>query len=431
MLTTAARSVTRAWMRFWFEPSTPTNLAVSRIVLYGPLTVFYALQDFSIWGSVSPALLQPIWLFSTFHLPVFSSPILEVMEIVWKVSLATAAIGLFTNLSCLVSAVLGVYLLGLPHNFGQTYHFDAAILFAFGVLAFSRCGDAWSIDALRRAARRPERAHLVPQSSEYTWPIRLMWVTISLIFCAAGIAKLWTSGLEWVTSNQMAILLQRVQYHISDADPVTNWGSYIAPVPWMARAVAAATIVVETLYPLALLRTPLRPVIVIAGIGLVVGIRLLMGPTFEHFLLVNGFWMPWDRIGAKLRLHLRSRRPVTVVYDGRCGLCRPTIAILHRLDLLGRTRALDLWTEWDVVQQLAPSLTRPDALHDMHAIRDGRLTRGFDAYREIAKSLPLGWVVLPLLYLPPVARLGRRWYRITADRRHGTSCPVVTDPVHV
>jgi predicted DCC family thiol-disulfide oxidoreductase YuxK len=199
----------------------------------------------------------------------------------------------------------------------------------------------------------------------------------------------------------------------------------------MARAVAAATIVVETLYPLALLRTPLRPVIVIAGIGLVVGIRLLMGPTFEHFLLVNGFWMPWDRIGAKLRLHLRSRRPVTVVYDGRCGLCRPTIAILRRLDLLGRTRALDLWTEWDVVQQLAPSLTRPDALHDMHAIRDGRLTRGFDAYREIAKSLPLGWVVLPLLYLPPVARLGRRWYRITADRRHGTSCPVVTDPVHV
>jgi predicted DCC family thiol-disulfide oxidoreductase YuxK len=229
----------------------------------------------------------------------------------------------------------------------------------------------------------------------------------------------------------MAVLLQRVQYHISDADPVTNWGSYIALVPWMAHGVAAATVVVETLYPLALFRTPLRPVIVIAGIGLVVGIRLLMGPTFEHFLLVNGFWMPWDRLGAQLRLRLRSRVRVTVIYDGRCGLCRPTVAILRRLDLLDRTRRLDLWTQWDAVQRLAPSLTHAAALRDMHAIRDGRLTRGFDAYREIAKSLPLGWVVLPFLYLPPVARLGKRWYRTAADRRHGASCSVVTDPIHV
>jgi predicted DCC family thiol-disulfide oxidoreductase YuxK len=326
---------------------------------------------------------------------------------------------------------LGLYLLGLPHNFGQTYHFDAAILFAFGVLAFSRCGDAWSIDALRRVARRPDRSHIVPWSGEYTWPIRIMWVTISLIFCAAGVAKLWTSGIEWVTSDQMAFLLQRVQYHISDADPVTNWGSYIAPVPWMARAVAATTIIVETLYPLALFRTPLRPVIVLAGIGLVVGIRLLMGPTFEHFLLVNGFWMPWDRMGQRLRARLQDGVRMSVVYDGRCGLCRPTIAILRRLDLLGRVRTIDLWTQWDLVQRVAPSLTREAALRDMHALVDGQLSRGFDAYREIAWMVPLGWLLLPLLYLPPVARLGRRWYRRVADRRHGDSCTLSTDPVHV
>jgi predicted DCC family thiol-disulfide oxidoreductase YuxK len=431
VVTAAAESARRAWMRFWFEPSTPTNLAVSRVVLYAPLTLFYARQDFSIWGSVSPALLQPIWLFSTFHLPVFPPAVLLAMEVVWKLSLATAAIGLFTNLSCLMSAVLGLYLLGLPHNFGQTYHFDAAILFAFGVLAFSRCGDAWSIDALWRAARRPERAHMVWRSGEYTWPIRLMWVTISLIFCAAGIAKLWTSGLEWVTSEQMAILLQRVQYHISDSDPVTNWGSYVAAVPWMARALGLTTIVVETLYPLALFRTPLRPVIAVAGIALVVGIRLLMGPTFEHFLLVNSFWVRWDRLGAQLRARVPSAAAVTVIYDGRCGLCRPTIAILRRLDLLGRVRTLDLWTQWDVAQRLVPSLARAAALRDMHAIRDGRVTRGFDAYREIARSLPLGWLLLPFLYLPPVARLGRQWYRSAADGRHGDSRTIVSDPVHV
>jgi hypothetical protein len=286
----------RRWTAFWFEPAPPTNLAISRAAVYGPLAVFYAFHDFSVWGQLSPALYQPIWLFQTLHVPVFGASTLEALELIWKVSLFTAAAGLMTGVSCAVSAALGVYLLGLPHSFGQTYHFDAAIVFTFGILALSRCGDAWSLDAWRRS--RGRRA--VAPSGEYTWPIRLVWVTLSLVFFAAGVAKLWTSGLEWIISDQMVLLLDRVQYHISDADPVTNWGSYISAHHWLARALAATTLIVETCYPLALLKTPLRPFIVAAGIAMIVGIRLLMGPTFEHFLLLNAFWVPWERVLAWL-----------------------------------------------------------------------------------------------------------------------------------
>jgi hypothetical protein len=290
-------------MAFWFEPAMPTNLAVSRIVVYGPLAVFYFLHDYSVWGGVTSALYQPIWLFKTLHLPVFSATVLDVMQNIWKLSLVMAAVGFLTTASCMVSAVLGLYLLGLPHNFGQTYHFDAAIVFTFAVLALSRCGDALSVDAWRRASRRGVATRVSP-SGEYTWPIRLVWVTLSLVFFAAGVAKLWTSGFEWIASDHMTLLLMRVQYQISDADPLTNWGSYIAQHPLLTRTLAATTVIVETIYPLALLRTPFRPLIVLAGIGLIVGIRLLMGPTFEHFLLLNAFWVPWDRVGARLRARL-------------------------------------------------------------------------------------------------------------------------------
>lgn len=300
-------------MAFWFEPATPTNLAVSRIVVYGPLAVFYFLHDYSVWGGVTSALYQPIWLFKTLHLPVFSTTVLDVMQNIWKLSLFTAAVGFLTTASCMVSAVLGLYLLGLPHNFGQTYHFDAAIVFAFAVLALSRCGDALSVDAWHRASRRGAGTRVSP-SGEYTWPIRLVWVTLSLVFFAAGVAKLWTSGFEWIASDHMTLLLMRVQYQISDADPVTNWGSYIAQHPLLTRMLAATTVIVETIYPLALLRTPLRPLIVLAGIGLIVGIRLLMGPTFEHFLLLNAFWVPWDRVGTRLRARL-CRDDSAAVFD--------------------------------------------------------------------------------------------------------------------
>jgi hypothetical protein len=295
----------RRWIAFWFEPASPTNLACCRIALYGPLAVFYGLHDYSVWAQVSPALYQPIWLFKTFHLPVLSPIFLDTLQAAWKVALFAAAIGLFTSASCAVTALLGVYLIGLPHNFGQTYHFDAAIIFAFVTMALSRCGDALSVDAWNRAAP-------VARSGEYTWPIRLIWVTLSLVFFAAGVAKFWTSGLAWITSDHMSQMLQRMQYHTPDSDPVTNWGSYISLYPMLTRALAATTLVVETAYPLALLRTPLRPVMVIAGIGLIVGIRLLMGPTFEHFLLLNAFWFPWDRLGAWLRSRVRTRGSVPV-----------------------------------------------------------------------------------------------------------------------
>ena len=36
-------------------------------------------------------------------------------------------------------------------------------------------------------------------------------------------------------------------------------------------------------------------------ISLIEGIRMLMGPTFEQFLVVKSFWVPWDRVLARMR----------------------------------------------------------------------------------------------------------------------------------
>jgi vitamin K-dependent gamma-carboxylase-like protein len=291
------------WRAFWFAPAPVTNLAIARMLFFLGLTLFYLLHDFSGWGDVSPALYQPIWLFNFFGLPVLSVHGLNVVQAVWKVSLACACIGFYTRTSITVAAILGTYLLGLGHNFGQTYHFDAILVIAFWILAFSRAGDAWSVDAVRRAARDPGFRAPSP-SGEYRWPIQLVLVAMSLVFFAAGTAKLRASGVEWFTSDHLAILLDRVQYHISDAEPWFAWGSTVARIPYAANLMAFATIFFETAYPLALFSRRLRPVLVLGGIGLILGIRALMGPTFENFLLINLFWVPWDRVEAWIRDHI-------------------------------------------------------------------------------------------------------------------------------
>src|SRR4029078_3516477 len=108
----------------------------------------------------------------------------------WTVVALIACAGTVTRVSTLASFVLGFYLLGLPHNFGKVNHDDAIIVLIFAVMALSRAGDAWSLDATIARRLRGGRPLPVPASSgEYTWPLRCVWLALALIYLAAGVGK--------------------------------------------------------------------------------------------------------------------------------------------------------------------------------------------------------------------------------------------------
>jgi hypothetical protein len=305
------KTIAKPWNAFFFEPGSAVNLGICRLLFFGSLFLWQLRHDFSPWGSYSTVFWMPIWLFQTLHLPQLSQPALWWMQGIWKASLLLSAIGLFSRPAMTVAFVLGTYLMGLPHNFGQTQHFDTLVVFASGALAVSRAGDACSIDALRRG-RAPDAPLW-----EYTWPVRFVWLAMAAIFCAAGLSKLRHSGLDWIMSDNLALLLLRQQYHLSDGEPLTNWGIWVANHAWAARGLAAAAVVIETCYPLSLVSRRARLLLVPAGLGFLIGIRTLMGPTFEQFMMCYVFWIPWDRAlvvvsAATERLAHRRMRTVGV-----------------------------------------------------------------------------------------------------------------------
>jgi predicted DCC family thiol-disulfide oxidoreductase YuxK len=398
-----------AWNAFWFEPATPTDLGVCRVLFYTGLFLFYWPVDFGEWGQVSRAFWMPLPVFSLLHLGPFSTPVLENLSTIWRLSLALSAVGLFTRSSMIVAAMLGFYLLGLPHNFGHTYHFDALLVLALATMAASRAGDAWSIDAL--VSNRSNGA-----SAEYTWPIRIVWTAMALIFFAAGLAKLRHGGLEWIASSNMQMILIRSAYHTSDADPITTLGLWLASHAWLSRLLAAMAVIVELGFITALVSPAARLVFVPAAALLLVGIRVTMGPTFGGFLIANVFWVPWQAIGE--RLAVRTRANAWLMYDGACALCTKTAAIVRRVDLLGRVRLMEVAAHGESVASRSPRLDRVAWLRDIHVVdRSGSITAGFDAYRILARNVPVGWLILPVLYFPGVAFLGRRAYRLIADHR--------------
>lgn len=419
------------WERFWFEPTMPDNLGIARMLFFGGLFLIFVRHDFAAWGTVSPIFWDPVFIMRLFHLPQGSPEVIGALGVVWKAALFLACVGLFTRPATATAFLLGIYLLGLQHSFGKIRHHDAILLFAMGFLALSRCGDAWSLDRIVRGARNGTAVGKV-RSGEYTWPVRAIWLTISIAFCAAGLAKLHGSGLEWIFSDNLANTLIEASYPIKNG-PLVSWGLNLAQLGWLCVLLAGATIVVETGYPLAMISTRARWFFVPAMLSMQIGIRVIMGPRFVQFMLANIFWVPWDRVGAWARGWVRGGRSWTVLYDGGCGLCQRTVATLRELDLLRRVEFRDVLADWPEIQRRHPALRQDSCLDVMHAVSsDGTVTTGFYAYRALAWVIPLGWLVLPLLYLPGVPAIGNRVYAAVAARRHRSGCPLpAVDPPRI
>jgi len=298
------RSLIEKWKRFWFDPILPANLGICRILFFGALFLFYLPHYFNLWSEVSPAFWMPTDLFRFARLSVPSGNTLTIIQIVWKIALLLSCVGLFTRISSMIALVFGAYLIGLAHNFGKVQHDDAIIAISLGVMALSRCGDAFSVDRLIRASKRSEPLQATA-NGEYRWPVRLIQVLFALAFFGAGISKLRHGGLDWIASDSLAILLVRHHYHVSDADPIVLWGLNLAQHPFLFKSLAFATVAGEVCYPLALFSRRARWILVPLMLVIQIGIRVVMGPSFNQFVICNLFWVPWDRIFAR-KLNMES-----------------------------------------------------------------------------------------------------------------------------
>ena len=105
----------------------------------------------------------------------------------------------------------------------------------------------------------------------------------------------------------MVILLIQSNYSISGTEPLTAWGLHVAQYGWLCQLLAAATVMFEIGYPLALVSRR-RWLIVPAMAFIQIGIRILMGPSFEQLLICNLFWVGWDRVFVRVFADARRMR---------------------------------------------------------------------------------------------------------------------------
>ena len=264
------------------------NLGACRILIFAFAILYYAPRDVTQWAAVPGVFWNPMLLFRVLGLGVPSEGALLGLQWIWRASLVLSCAGWFTRISMIVAGICGAYLIALANNYGKVGRVDAAFAVALLLMALSRCGDAWSVDAkLRVAAPRVWRF-------EYQWPVAAIRMLLALSFFAAGFAKLRHRGLEWITTDSLSILLGEESRLEEPWFPsATLW---LVAHPLLCSAIAGVTVAVETLYPLALISRKARLILVPSAVLLLEGIRALQGPAFHALAALQLFWVDWPSI---------------------------------------------------------------------------------------------------------------------------------------
>lgn len=283
------------WRTFWHAPGSALNLAVARVVL-AATALWLVLSRWDL-----PSVLEfpaEVWSQVTAErrarfMMVFGPGVERVLYALLHVSLTGALLGLFPRLSCFASGVLLYHfapfetLIRTPNPYLRGLTIPTLGLL---ILSFAPCGDRLRLVPSARADREP---------ADYTWPLRLVQVLLCQIYLFAGYAKLFESGLAWLTADNIRGWLLTLNQGLA-VDPPSSWGAAVAEVPAACAAIAWGGIVFELAFPLVLFSRAARRVILPVAVLFHVANAVLFRIVFQNLPLLLLF-VDWDGLRARRR----------------------------------------------------------------------------------------------------------------------------------
>jgi uncharacterized membrane protein YphA (DoxX/SURF4 family) len=295
-----ARSIARAWDRFWFTPDQPHTLALIRIL--GGAMLFYT---HLVWTIDLEAFLGPhAWLtrdtvglmnqtpegriYVWSYLAWTDSPaVLWTLHLAALVVLAMLTLGLFTRITSILAFVIT---LSYCHRLtGSLFGLDQVNAFVATYLMLGSCGAVWSLDRWR-AARRGEATP--PQANVGTnVAIRLLQVHMCVIYLFGGISKM--RGPAWWDGSALWYGLANLEYQSLDM-------TWTVHAPWLLALLTHITVFWETFYCFLIWPRLTRPIWLALAVGVHLGIALCLGMvTFGLAMIIaNLAFVPPDTVRA-------------------------------------------------------------------------------------------------------------------------------------
>jgi hypothetical protein len=295
------------WQRYWFRPAPLLDLAVVRIAAVALQLVMLATaaspEVLRTYADLPQDLFQPLemyriltWLLGSPYFPSF-----EVLQGAWYVAVLAglfALLGLATNLSLAVFALVNVFLQAFLYSFGDLHHREAVMMIALGALALSPAGGVLSIDSLwRRRAEDGAPVPLIERQSHFAlWPLLLVQWIFVLMYLSAVISKTINGGGEW--DNGFTLQYYLIQDGIRWGSPLALW---LAQHHGLILLMQWSVLLFQASFVLAVLFPRLRWIYVPMGLALHIGIYLTLEAPFFQWIVLYAVFIPWSRVLPMLR----------------------------------------------------------------------------------------------------------------------------------
>jgi hypothetical protein len=252
-----------------------------------------------------PARWRPVGVLAWLDSPP-SAVVVHVTVVAVFVGAAAFALGAWARISGPVTALAFLLIATYRSSWGQIFHTEDLVTLHLIVLALAPAAAAWSWDA----HRTPRPARTRPASGErYGWPLRVMAIVTVLTYVLAGVAKLRTSGFDWVTGS---VLRDQIA---QDNLLKELFGSPSSPVAgpllshaWLFPPMAAFAVLVELAAPVALLGGRWRNAWVASAWLFHLGILVLMTTFFPYPLSGVAFASMFEVEGVPYALERAWKR---------------------------------------------------------------------------------------------------------------------------
>jgi hypothetical protein len=273
-------------------PRSAFALGVVRSIVHGTFLISILFTSFSSLGALPATILRPTgamkflpWGFYD-HLQTPAG--MFSLKTALVVSLLLSATGFLTVVSTKTSFLLVLFYQGLLRSFGHFNHDEMLAVYYLAVLAFTPCGDDFSLDSrlLKWKKERPAFA--------YAYPILLMQLLMAWAYFTSALIKLRVAGLKYLSSDNLPAL---AIFHSLDNLHDTHFRlAFWLPQIKSYLPVAVALILIwELSFPLAIFWRRARWWILGAGILFHVSTLFLMNIFFPHQLAMYLIFVNWDR----------------------------------------------------------------------------------------------------------------------------------------
>jgi predicted DCC family thiol-disulfide oxidoreductase YuxK len=428
-------------------PTSAAALGMVRAGVHGVFLVSVLATSFVEIGYLPVSVMRPLDLMSLFSWKFYDLVItpqgMVALKSVMVLSLLMSALGYLTRITTKTSALLVIFYQGLLRSFGHLNHDEMTGIYCLIILAFTPCGDGFSVDTLDGAPWRRD-------SSAYGYPILLMQMVLAWCYFTAGINKLRISGPAYFNIDNLPIQsihpsldnLHNTQYRMA------FWLPHIRELVAGGLVVAIAW---EIFFPLAVFWRRARWWILGFGLIFHTTVMLTMNVPFFNLMAMYLIFVNWTALAHRLsqvRL-LRGleswwsdfRRAPEVfpgrtvsegipgevlLWDGDCGFCAMMVARLQRF---ARLPFRD--QPFQAVQSYLPAEVREWSDHQMHWVHaNGTIVGGSRALTE-ALSASGHPFLAALLESPPCRPFTWLGYRMVARNRarwgseDGRSCAIV------